>query len=107
MPASYPGAVVVFPTRSNGQVIDASHIDAVQDEVTAIETGLINGTAPLNSSGSTVATLQVLGNSTMTGHVLMSSNLRVAGQSTVVGHGSFGAARYSGGFLSLSASAEP
>lgn len=75
MPASFPGAVKTFASRSNGQTIDASHVQDLQDEVHAIEDGLLNGSAPINSSritapalsisaGSTLTTLSVTGGST-------------------------------------------
>ena len=81
--ASYPSAVVTFPTRSNGQTIDASHINAIQDEVTAIESGLLNGTAPLTSSNASVARLTVSSNLQVTGNSTFSANLNIAGASTV------------------------
>lgn len=73
--ASYPTTNKTFATRSNGQVIDASHVNDLQDEVAAIEDGLLNGTARLNSSNSTVANLSVLGGSTL-------GTLSVSGGST-------------------------
>lgn len=45
MSSSYPGGLDSFPARSNSQTIDASHIQALQDAVVAIETAL--GTNPL------------------------------------------------------------
>lgn len=47
MSSSYPGGLDSFPARSNGpgDTIDASHINALQDAVTAIETAL--GVNPL------------------------------------------------------------
>lgn len=49
--ASYPTSVKVFTTRNNGtDKIDASHINDLQDEVNAIESGILNGTAPIVSS---------------------------------------------------------
>ena len=65
MAASYPTSVKIFTTKSAGETIDAAHINDAQDEINAIEAGLLNGTAPLNSSGSTLATLSVTGNSTL------------------------------------------
>lgn len=47
---SFPDSVFAPANRSNGQVIDASHVNGVQDEIVAIEGGYINGTARLNSS---------------------------------------------------------
>jgi hypothetical protein len=46
--ASFPDSVKSFSTRSNGQVIDASHVNDLQDEVAAVETagiGLLRGGA--------------------------------------------------------------
>jgi hypothetical protein len=65
--ATFPGGVFSPTTKSNGQVVDASHINDLQSEITAIEDGYRNATAPLNSSGSTLATLSVAGGSTFTG----------------------------------------
>ena len=67
MPAQYPNAVKTFTSRNAGDVIQPSHINDLQDEVNAIEAGLLNATAPLNSSNSTVANLSVTGNSTIAG----------------------------------------
>lgn len=69
MSASYPSAVKTFALRSPGQTIAAAHIDDLQDEVHAIEDGLLNGTAPLISSAASVASLQVAGGSTFAGSV--------------------------------------
>lgn len=67
--SSYPTSVKTFTTKQNGSgnTIFAAHINDLQDEVAAIEAGLLQGTAPLASSNSTVANLSVLGNSTITG----------------------------------------
>lgn len=54
MAASYPNSVKTFATRSAGQTIDPSHVNDLQDEVSAIEDGLLNGTAPVTSSNLTV-----------------------------------------------------
>ena len=62
--ASYPGSVKTFTTKNTGDVVQASHINDAQDEINAMEAGLLNGTARLNSSNSTVATLSVTGGST-------------------------------------------
>jgi hypothetical protein len=45
MSASYPNSVKVFTTKTTGQVIQASHINEPQDEITAIEQGLLQGLA--------------------------------------------------------------
>lgn len=53
--ASYPGAVKTFTSKSDGagNRIFAAHINDLQDEVTAIEDGLLNGSAPINGSNAT------------------------------------------------------
>lgn len=43
--ASYPSSVKTFATRTNGQTISASWFNDLQDEVAAIEGGLLNGFA--------------------------------------------------------------
>ncbi len=63
--ASYPGAVKSFTSKNAGDVIQPVDINDVQDEINAIEAGLLNGTANLNSSNSTVVSLSVLHNSTL------------------------------------------
>lgn len=89
MAASYPGAVKTFAARSGGQTIDASHINDLQDEVSAIEAGLLNGTAPVNSSritapalsvsaGSTLTTLSVFGGSTFAGQITATAQPRAS-----------------------------
>jgi hypothetical protein len=61
MAASYPTSVKAFTTKQDGagNTIFAAHVNDIQDEVVAIESGLLNGTAPLNSSITTVRTLAV------------------------------------------------
>ena len=74
--ATYPTAVKTFTTKNDGagNVIQAEHINSIQDEVTAIEDGLLNGTAPVNSSRITAPASQIT-NSTVT-------QLNVTGGST-------------------------
>jgi len=67
--ASYPTAVKVFTTKNAGDTIQAADVDDLQDEVNAIEAGLLNGTAPLNAAASTLASLSVTGGSTFAGAV--------------------------------------
>jgi len=43
MAASYPTSVKTFSTKATNDVIQAAHVNDLQDEVTAIETGLLNG----------------------------------------------------------------
>jgi hypothetical protein len=64
MAASYPGAVKTFTTRNAADTIEPSHVNDLQDEVNAIEAGLLNGTARLASSNASVNSLQVSSNST-------------------------------------------
>lgn len=75
--ASYPTSVKTFTSKSDGagNRIFASHINDIQDEVTAIEDGLLNGTAPVNSSRVTAASLSVAGNSTIAGALQVNGNL--------------------------------
>ncbi|MEM4360394.1 MAG: discoidin domain-containing protein [Candidatus Bilamarchaeaceae archaeon] len=43
MPASYPNSVKFFTTKVTGQTIEAAHVNEPQDEITAIEQGLLQG----------------------------------------------------------------
>lgn len=81
--ASYPNSVISFATRTNGQTIDASHVNGPQDEITAIEDGLLNATARLNSSNSTVANLSVTGGSTFTGAAVFSTTVTLPREPSV------------------------
>lgn len=76
--ASFPTSVFSPTSKSNGQVVDASHLNDLQAEVTAIEGGYINGTARLNSSN-----LNVLGTSTFAGNIGMASTAVQIGSSSV------------------------
>lgn len=62
--AQFPTTAPTFTTKSNGGIIDASHINDVQAEVAAIGDGYLNGTARLNAGASTLASLNVTGAST-------------------------------------------
>ena len=77
--ASFPGAVKTFASRSSGQTIAAAHVNDLQDEVNAIEDGLLNGTAPLNSSNSTFNALSVSSNCTVGSALTVSSHTRLNG----------------------------
>ena len=70
---SFPGAVFSAGTRSAGQTIGSAHMNAVQDELNALTDGYLNGTARLNSSASTLASLDVNGNSTLASSVTFGS----------------------------------
>lgn len=77
--ASYPTSVKSFTTKSDGagNKIFAAHVNDLQDEVTAIEDGLLNGTAPVNSSRITAPASQISNSS-------MSSLTVTAGSSFAV-----------------------
>ena len=77
MPASYPTAVKTFTTKNAGDTIQPAHINDLQDEVVAIEQGLLGGVSPFQSSNSTLANLSVPGASTFTGNVKMDGTLTV------------------------------
>ena len=62
--ANYPNSVYSPSAKSAGQTIAAGFFNDPDGEITAIEDGILNGTARLNSSNSTVATLSVTGAST-------------------------------------------
>lgn len=76
--ASYPTSVITFAARANGQTIQDTWFNTLQDEVTAIESGLLNGTAPLNSSNSTVNAMNVTGNCTVAGELFVTQSPPVA-----------------------------
>src|SRR5574343_672390 len=94
MAASYPTSAKTFTTKNAGDTIQPGHLNDLQDEVAAIEAGLLNGTAPLNSSNSTIANLvvtgalQVSGNSTIAGTLtvnkIVSTSITGAGVTTYV-----------------------
>src|SRR5260221_3626846 len=84
--AAFPNAVKVFTTKNSGDTIQPVDINDLQDEVNAIEDGLLNGKAGLNSSNSTLANLSVTGKSTFAGNVQMNGNLQTNGNSTVTGN---------------------
>lgn len=67
MAASYPGSAKSFTTKTNGQTIDPSHVNDLQDEVNAIEVDLIAG-LPVGRGGTGATTLTanavLLGNGT-------------------------------------------
>ena len=83
---SYPDSVKSFTAKTAGQNIDPAHVNDIQDEVNAIEAGLRNGTAPLNSSGSTMTRLHVTGASTFASGMQSSNStltaLQVSSNST-------------------------
>jgi hypothetical protein len=80
--ASYPGAVKTFTNRSAGQTIEAAHMNEVQDEINAIESGILNGTATVTCSNATVQRFVAQGNAQLT-NSSFSGSISVAGGSTM------------------------
>lgn len=77
--ASFPNAIKSFTTKSNGQTIDASHPNDIQDEVVAIETNLLSGsTSKVYIGGSPPGFT-----STLSLHRIESSQVSVTGPSTL------------------------
>lgn len=76
MAASYPGAVKTFTTKSDGagNKIQADHVNAMQDEITAIEDGILNGSAPITSSN-IIAPSASLTNSTITNATITNAQI--------------------------------
>ena len=86
--ASYPGSVKSFTTKNTSDIIQAAHVNELQDEVNAIEAGLLNGTARLNSSHSTLVALSVTGGSTVG---TLSAGASTLASLSVTGGSTFGA----------------
>lgn len=89
--ASYPSAVKSFTTKNAADTIQPAHINEVQDEIAALEDGLLNGTAPINSSRITAPAAQIT-NATISSLTVTSfnfpanstlTNLNVTGGSTL------------------------
>ncbi len=59
MPASYPTSAKAFTSKSTSDTIQASHVNDLQDEVTAIEQDLIAG-LPVGRGGTGVTTAAAL-----------------------------------------------
>jgi len=83
MSAQYPSAVKTFTTKSAGNVIQPADVNDLQDEVNAIEDGLLNGSARLNSSNSTVRALSVLGGSTFAAGIVIASSATITAGGSV------------------------
>lgn len=64
--ANFPNSVTTFVTRNPGDTIPSADNNLFGQEINAIEDGYINGTARLNSSNSTVNSLSVTNNCTVT-----------------------------------------
>jgi hypothetical protein len=76
--ANFPTSIYTPASKSAGQTIDAAFFNDPDAEITAIEQGYLQGTAPLNSSASTLASLSVTGGSTV-------ATLNISGVSTLAG----------------------
>lgn len=73
---AYPTAVQTFTNKNAQEVVNAAHVNDLQTEVTAIETGLLNGfqhAVTVSTGGLTVST----------GNTILGQNLSVAGGSTL------------------------
>src|SRR5581483_8101577 len=81
--ASFPSAIKTFTTKSAGNVIQPADVNDLQDEVNAIEDGLLNGSARLNSSNSTVRALSVLGGSTFAAGIVIASSATITAGGSV------------------------
>ena len=73
MAATYPTAVRTFSLKTN-LPIQPSHINDLQEEVAALEAGLLTGTAPLSASNSSVTSLLVSGGSTLGSTLVIGTN---------------------------------
>jgi hypothetical protein len=87
--ATYPGGVKTFTTKTdNIDTVSASHVNDLQDEVNAIEDGLLNGSAQLSCSNATAKALSVTGGSTLQDATV--NTLQVSSVSTFAGQVTFG-----------------
>jgi hypothetical protein len=75
---SFPTSPHTFTNFSNSALSDAAQVTDIYGEVEAIEAGLLNGTARLNSSNSTVANLSVTGGSTFGGAITFSTGVTLS-----------------------------
>lgn len=86
--ASFPDNIFSPASKNNGDTIQASHVTDLDSEVVALEQGLRNGTAPLNSSNSTFTGLSVSGGSTFGGEATFRAGVVVPTGSTTLSGGS-------------------
>lgn len=84
MAASYPTASKSFSTKATNDVIEAAHVNDLQDEVTAIETALLTGGLAHNLIPSTTGTRD-LGTSALLWRVGYLSDALVLGAATTAG----------------------
>lgn len=88
MAASYPSAVKSFSTKVDGigQTIAAAHINALQDEVAALETDLVNG-LPVARGGTDLAAGTSGGILGFTGTTTLASSALLTNHGVVLGQG--------------------
>ena len=73
--ATYPGAVFTKANIVAGATSDPTDVNDLSAEITAIEDGLLNGTAPLTCSNATVNRLNVSASSTFAGAATFSTTV--------------------------------
>lgn len=84
MPASYPNSAKVFVTKSNGGVIDASHVNDLQLEVTAMEQDLIAGLPP-GRGGTGVTTIGAAGTALVSnGAIYVATDVTVDRETAII-----------------------
>jgi hypothetical protein len=84
MAASYPSSVKTFSTKAGGGTIEAEHVNAMQDEIASVESGLLSGLAhvlkPLTDAAYDLGTTLLKWKD-----AFLSGNLSVGGTSTLAG----------------------
>jgi hypothetical protein len=84
MAASYPSSTKTFSTKAGGGTIESEHVNALQDEVASVETGLLSGLAhvlkPLTNAAYDLGTTLLKWKD-----LFLSGNLSVGGTSTLTG----------------------
>lgn len=80
----YPSGVISFGTKNAGDTIQPADINTPQTEITAIESGLLNGLQHALTINGAV-TVSTGGLTVSTGNVSLGQNLNVAGNSTFAG----------------------
>lgn len=86
MAASFPTAVKSFTTKADGvDIAQAAHINDIQDEVTAIEQGLLVGPLSVPADMTFEGTVDVAGEATFEGAVNANNALVVAGGASFSG----------------------
>lgn len=75
--ASFPASVKTFTTKNAGDVIQPADVNDLQSEVNAMESGYLTGTAPLNSSNSTMVHLSALAGLNVVGNSTLASSITI------------------------------